>query len=98
MEERLAALELDLEARGRGAEGERDRPAGRGLAHVEAAAVLSNSGHLAILAAVFAAQRHDEDVELREALEMRPFRPHLHRRQLERDERRRIGQEVLALE
>src|SRR5439155_13492821 len=98
VEQGLTALKFNFDPLGWRAEGKRHRLAGRSLAHIEALPVLSDPGHLAVLARVLAAKSHDEDVEFRKSLEMRSLRSGFDRQQLQGHEGFRVGEKMLPLE
>src|SRR5947207_12993612 len=69
MQQRLTALNLDLQSARRRSEREIERTARGLLAHVIAFAIGADARHLAVVTRMLAAQRDDEDVQTRESVE-----------------------------
>src|SRR5436309_10323473 len=91
MEQRLTALEFNLNSLRWRAEGKLHRPVGHGLAHVEALPILGDPRNLAIPTGVFTAEGHDKDVEFRKSFKVCPLRSSLDRKEVYRNQRVRIG-------
>src|SRR6267378_2129366 len=86
IEQRLSALEFDLQISRGGAKHPIERGPCRFGCHVVLRSVHAHARHLAIMTRVIAAQSDDENVKPSKPLEERPFRTVFGGKQLDRDE------------